>query len=75
MILCELEVFFCGLHCSACYMSNVSGASALGVLFQIYGITPISCSRNVQQVSFLMNTVWLCSNVKSLPSRYLYKQN
>jgi len=37
-------------------MNNVSDASALGVLLQIYRITLISFFRNVQLVSFLMNT-------------------
>jgi len=63
MIICELEVFYCDLHCTACYVNNVSDAPALGVLLQIYGIILISSFRNIQLVSFLMNTFWLCSNV------------
>jgi hypothetical protein len=47
MIICELEVFCCDLHYSACYVNNVSDASAMGVLLQIYGITLISSFRNV----------------------------
>lgn len=63
MIICKLEVFCCDLRCSACYMNNFSDASALSVLLQLYGITRISCFRNAQLVSFLMNTFWLCGNV------------
>lgn len=66
MIICELEVFCSDLHCSSYNMNNVSDASVLGVLLQRYGITLISCFRNVQQVSFLMNTFWLCSNVNKV---------